>query len=219
VGGWFVGRPVYAFTGYGQILTSRQEGEDVDETADRQMNIEVLDAAAARGLADEISAAYQAAFGAAPNSEGEHEFERQRSTYRALLERPGFRLATARRDGSLAGFAYGVFLLPDTQWWDGMLEPLPGEMTAETGSRTFALIDLGVRPELRRQGLGRALHDAVLGETSAVRATLAVEPRLETNQRLYRSWGWVRAGRMTGAAGGIAYTYDMYILALPIGRP
>ncbi|MCT9929788.1 hypothetical protein N5079_06085 [Planotetraspora sp. A-T 1434] len=46
-----------------------------------------------------------------------------------------------------------------------------------------------------------------------------MEPRLGANQRLYRSWGWVRAGRMDGAADGVPYIYDIYILALPMTRP
>jgi ribosomal protein S18 acetylase RimI-like enzyme len=190
-----------------------------DETADERMNIVVVGAAAGRGFADEVGAAYRAAFAAPPNNEGEYEFERQRSKYRELLDRPGFQLATARLGGVPAGFAYGVLLRPDTLWWEGMREPLAAEVTAETGSRTFALIDLGVRPEFRRRGLGRALHDAVLGSTPAERATLAVEPRLEANQRLYRSWGWVRAGRMDGTADSAPYTYDIYILALPMTAP
>jgi len=182
--------------------------------------VEVLDAVAAQRLAEQVAAVYQASFGAPPNSEGPQEFEHQRASYAELLGRRGFRLATARVGGRLVGFAYGAFLMPGTHWWEGMAEPLPPEYTAETGDRTFALIDMGVLPELRRRGIARALHDAVLAGCGAQRATLAVEPRLEGNQRLYASWGWSLAGRLTGAPGDIADVYDIYVLEdLAAGRP
>jgi GNAT superfamily N-acetyltransferase len=189
------------------------------QAGDQSAVVEVLQAAQARDLAQEVGAAYRVAFGAAPNNEGPEQFAHQQASYQRLLERPGFRLATARRDGLLVGFAYGALLLPDTTWWDGMAEPLDADFVAETGDRTFALVDMGVLPQLRRQGVGRALHDAVLSGCPAQRATLAVEPRLESNQRLYRSWGWRCAGRLTGAPGDIADAYDIYVRDLPITMP
>ncbi|MEZ0077299.1 GNAT family N-acetyltransferase [Planotetraspora sp. GP83] len=202
-------------------------GEVTGEQADGQMaggigrlvKVEVLDAVHAMALADEVGAVYQAAFGAPPNSEGPEQFAHQQATYQTLLGRRGFRLAIARRAERLVGFGYGAFLQPDTAWWDGMLEPLEPDFIAETGDRTFALIDMGVLPDARRQGIGRALHDAVLSGCGARRATLAVEPRLEANQRLYRSWGWQCAGRLTGAPGDIADAYDIYVRDLPVPRP
>lgn len=183
------------------------------------MVLDVLGAPQARELAEEVGDAYRAAFGAAPNNEGPEQFVHQQASYVTLLGRRGFRLATARREGRLVGFAYGALLLPDTRWWDGMLEPLDTEFTAETGQRTFALIDMGVVPDERGRGVGRAVHDAVLAGCPARRATLAVEPRLESNQRLYRSWGWRCAGRLTGAPGDIADAYDIYVRDLPMAMP
>lgn len=190
------------------------------ETAEENLVVEVLGSCEAEPMAEEVSAAYEVSFGAPPNYEGAEEFEHQGAAFAELRRRRGFRLAVARAKSRLVGFAYGAYLTPDTRWWEGMLEPLPEEMTAESGDRTFALVDMGVLPGNRCRGVGKALHDAVLGGCGAVRATLAVEPRLAANQRLYRSWGWRHVGRLTGAPGDIADAYDIYVLEdLPTGRP
>lgn len=192
----------------------------MDVAAGGRIVIGVLGAGEAEAIAGEVGALYRASFGAPPNSEGPAEFEHQRVSFEGLRRRRGFRLAVARDDGEFVGFAYGAFLLPGTGWWNGMVEPLPEEVTAETGERTFALVDMGVLPDHRGRGIGRALHDALIGGCGARRATLAVEPRLEANQRLYRSWGWRCAGRLTGAPGDIADAYDIYLLDdLPTGSP
>jgi len=182
--------------------------------------VAVLGGEEAGAIAGDVGLLYRASFGAAPNSEGPEQFDHQRASFDELRGRRGFRLSVARLAGGLVGFAYGAFLLPETRWWNGMCEPLPEEMTAETGDRTFSLVDMGVLPEHRRRGIGRALHDAVLRGCGAERATLAVEPRLESNQWLYQSWGWRCAGRLAGAPGDIADAYDIYVLdVLPTGNP
>lgn len=178
--------------------------------------VDVVAVEEARVLAEGVSEAYRAAFGAAPNSEGRAEFDHQRGAYARMLGQAGFRLAVARRGGDLVGFAYGVFLASGSRWWEGMVTPLPAGFVRETGARTFALIDMGVVPGWHGRGVGRRLHDAVLGGCGAERATLAVEPRLQRNQRLYRSWGWRRVGRLTGSAGDIADAYDIYVMDLPV---
>ena len=192
----------------------------MSELVGDEVVVDVLGGEEADAIAGDVGSLYRASFGVPPNSEGPEQFEHQRAAFDELRRRRGFRLAVARLAGELVGFAYGAFLLPDTRWWDGMYEPLPEEMTAETGGRTFSLVDMGVLPAQRKRGIGRALHDEVLGGCGAERATLAVEPRLESNQRLYQSWGWRCAGRLTGAPGDIADAYDIYVLDdLPVGSP
>jgi len=61
-----------------------------------------------------------------------------------LIAHPTFAMVTAEAASELVGFAYGLALKPDTQWWSGMTEPLPDELTAEWSGRTFAIIDLAV---------------------------------------------------------------------------
>ncbi len=177
--------------------------------------VEVVGAEESSALMQEVCAAYQASHEAPPNCEGPVDFARQRRTFPEVIEEDGFALAVARLGGQVGGFAYGSFLIPGTRWWEGMPEPLPQGFTEETGTRTFGLYELGVVPELRRQGIGRRLHDAVLDGCTAERATLACEPRLVDNLRLYTSWGWRCVGR-TGARND---AYDIFVISLPIGRP
>lgn len=105
-------------------------------------------------------------------------------------ERDGFRLVAEHDEqGNLAGIAYGYHGAPG-QWWH---DHVAAAMGAEDRARWlapghFELVELAVRPDLRRRGLGARLHDAVLeGERTAVLSTqLNNEPALS----LYRLRGW-----------------------------
>ncbi|MEU8380356.1 GNAT family N-acetyltransferase [Streptosporangium sp. NPDC048865] len=189
-------------------------------TASDRVIVKVLGPEEAEAITEEVGAAYRESFGAPPNNEGPAEFEHQRASYADLLGRRGFRLSVARRDGLLVGFAYGAFLRAGGRWWDGMRDPLPAGFTDESGSRTWHLVDLGVLPGHRGRGVARRLTEAVLTGCGARRAVLAVEPRLEGNQRLYRSWGWRRVGSVDAPASSVGDVYDIYVLEdLPAGRP
>lgn len=176
-----------------------------------EVDVEVVGAEDASALTEEVCAVYQASHEAPPNCEGPVDFARQRRSFLEVIEEDGFALAVARLEGRVVGFAYGSLLTPDDRWF---LERLPDGVADQRGTRTFGLWELGVLPELRRQGIGRRLHDAVLDGRPAERATLACESRLIDNLRLYTSWGWRRAGR-TGAEND---AYDILVLPLPIGR-
>lgn len=189
------------------------------ETASGRVVVEVLGPEEAGAITEEVGTAYRDSFGAPPNSEGPAEFEHQRASYADLLKRRGFRLAVARQDGLLVGFAYGAFLREGGRWWNGMRDPLPAGFTHESGSRTWHLVDLGVLPGHRGRGIARKLTEAVLAGCGARRAVLAVEPRLKGNQRLYRSWGWRQVGSVDAPASSINDIYDIYLLEdLPAGR-
>jgi ribosomal protein S18 acetylase RimI-like enzyme len=57
-----------------------------------------------------------------------------------------------------------------------MTEPLSEELTAEWNGRTFAVIDLAVREDHRKRGIGRALLNSLLTDRPEQRATLTVQP-------------------------------------------
>jgi ribosomal protein S18 acetylase RimI-like enzyme len=197
-----------------------REAGGVGETAGGPVVVEVLDLKEAGAVAEEVGTAYRESFGAPPNNEGSVEFEHQRASYTGLLKRAGFRLSVARHDGLLVGFAYGAFLPEGGRWWQGMRDPLPDGFTDESGSRTWQLVDLGVLPDYRRRGIARELTEAVLAGCGAERAVLAVEPQLEGNQRLYRSWGWRQVGSVDAPPSSINDVYDIYVLEdLPVGSP
>jgi GNAT superfamily N-acetyltransferase len=138
---------------------------------------------------------------------------------RLLVQRrqPGFALAEARHGGYLVGYAAGMPLRPSTSWWRYLTTPLPDEVTAERPGRTFALTELLVRPSWRRQGIGRALHDLILGSRHEERATLAVLPAATAAQNAFQSWGWRKVARTRDPGPGSPVS-DVLITALPASR-
>jgi GNAT superfamily N-acetyltransferase len=141
-------------------------------------------------LAPVVCGMYEAGFALPPFNGDEAEFANQRAYYPGMTTRPGFQLTTARVGDQYAGFGYGFLLPADTRWWSGLTEPVSEESAREDGHRTFALIDYGVLPAWRERGLGRAIHDELLGRSGAERATLSVQPKAEQTQAIYRRWGW-----------------------------
>jgi len=137
--------------------------------------------------------------------------------FRVQLRQPGFVLAEARSGGYLVGCAAGMPLRPSTSWWRDLTAPLSEQMTAEYPGRTFALTELLVRPSWRRQGIGRYLHDLILGSRREERATLVVPPSATAAQAAFQSWGWRRIGRTLGP-GSDSPASDVLVTALPMPR-
>jgi ribosomal protein S18 acetylase RimI-like enzyme len=137
--------------------------------------------------------------------------------FRVQLRQPGFVLAEARSGGYLVGCAAGMPLRPSTSWWRDLTAPLPEQMTAEYPGRTFALTELLVRPSWRRQGIGRYLHDLILGSRREERATLVVPPAAAAAQAAFQNWGWRRVARTLGP-GSDAPASDVLVAALPLSR-
>ncbi|WP_170180566.1 GNAT family N-acetyltransferase [Actinomadura pelletieri] len=130
------------------------------------------------------------------------------------LASPGFEAVTARSEGALTGFVYGLPLPTRTAWWKGV-NPAPGAgFTDETGRRTFAVIDLAVRAVHRGRGVGRRLLDELLSGRAEERATLATVPEERQNQAMYQRWGWRYVGRVPGAEGETDPWFDLYVIAL-----
>ncbi|GAB2850454.1 hypothetical protein GCM10022221_57280 [Actinocorallia aurea] len=156
----------------------------------------------------EIQAVYSAAF---PGYDlNDH---RARTTSQASA--PGFAAVLAHDDGHLVGVVYGLPLSAGTSWWHG-LEPAPADGWAtETGSRTFALIDVAVLPTHRGEGVGRRLVNALLAERPEARATLATNPARPEVQAMWERWGWKKVGRAPGGPGETQPWYDLYVLELP----
>ena len=106
---------------------------------------------------------------------------------------PAFQLVTAERGGRLIGFGYGV-LGGEDQWFTQMIRArLPADVAQTWLGGHGELVELAVRGEARGNGLGGALHDAVvadLRDAGARTALLVADARAEPARALYASRGW-----------------------------
>ena len=137
--------------------------------------------------------------------------------FRVQRRQPGFVLAEARSGDYLVGYAYGMPLRPSTSWWRSLTTPLPGDVSTEHPGRTFALAELLVRAPWRRQGIGRDLHDLILGKRPEERATVAVAPAAAQAQSAFQRWGWRKVARTRDPWPGLPLA-DVLIMTLPAGR-
>ena len=158
--------------------------------------VHVYAAGVAAGQVEVVAELYAEAFFGPPHNQGQVELERMVEAWRWRVEAPGFRLVVAEYGGQAIGCVYGHQLSPGTKWWDGAVEPLPDEVTVEQDGRTFAVIDMMVRKEWRRQGVAQALHGHLLVERTEERATLLVDPLNEPAKKAYAKWGYEVVGRI-----------------------
>src|SRR5690242_19651103 len=84
---------------------------------------------------DEIQEVYAAAFPGYSLDDHRWRVSRQAASL-------GFGTVVAEVADRLIGFVYGLPLMPTTAWWNGLTPPRDTDFTTETGTRTFAVIDL-----------------------------------------------------------------------------
>lgn len=168
----------------------------------------------AAALLDPICLLYDTVFSQPPFRWTDDESQHHRQSLIGVIANPTFAMVTAEAAGELVGYAYGLVLKPDTQWWSGMTEPLPDELTAEWNGRTFAIIDLAVRQDCRRRGIGRALLDALFASRREQRATLTVQPVATDTKEFYEHLGWQRVGTTKAPDGAPSPFFDVYLLQL-----
>jgi ribosomal protein S18 acetylase RimI-like enzyme len=144
--------------------------------------------------------------------------ERFVTRFRVERRQPGFVLAGVWHGGYVVGYASGMPLRPSTSWWRNLTTTVPDDVTAEHPGRTFALTELAVRASWRRQGIGRSLHDLIVGGRPEERATLAVLPAATPAQQAFRQWGWQKAARSPDPRPGPpapgAFVYDILVRTL-----
>lgn len=113
------------------------------------------------------------------------------SSYRA-----DFRLVTGRVHGDLIGFTLGSVLPADTPWWRGFKGIPDPDLVRETGSRTFGINELQVRPAWRRRGYAKAMSEALLEDLPVERVTLLVRAGNTPAYTAYLSWGFRVVGKV-----------------------
>ncbi|OLB75208.1 MAG: hypothetical protein AUI14_21430 [Actinobacteria bacterium 13_2_20CM_2_71_6] len=176
-----------------------------------ESRIDLGNAALARPLLDPICALYDEVFSAPPFFWREDESQLHRERLVGLLDDPTFGITVARVGQELAGFAYGFGLPADTKRWSRLTEPLSVQATTEWPGRTFLLFDYAVAVPYRGRGIGRKLHDGLLGSRREERATLTVQPTALDTKGIYEHWGWHRAGQMEGGPTAAAPLFDVYL--------
>ena len=122
-------------------------------------------------------------------------------------EREGFRFRAAEDEGRMVGFTYGYRGGPK-QWWHDLVA---AEMTEEQQARWlapghFEFVELHVRPDYRRHGLGGELHDELLRGLSSKTAVLSTQTDNEPALALYCGRRWqVVVPEMRFSPGGVPY--------------
>lgn len=110
--------------------------------------------------------------------------------------RDGFRLVTGRVQGELVGFTLGSVLPADTAWWRGFKGNPDPDLVRETGTRTFGINELQVRPAWRRRGYAKTMSEALLKEQAVERVTLLVRADNAPAYIAYLSWGFRVVGQI-----------------------
>lgn len=174
------------------------------------------DVSQAAALLDSICLLYDTVFSQPPFSWTDDESKHHRQSLTRLITNPTFALVSAEAADELVGFAYGVALKPGSPWWSGMTEPLANEMTVEWDGRTFAIIDLAVRADYRKRGIGRALLDTLLASRQEQRATLTVQPVATDTRAFYEHLGWRQVGTIEAPAGSVSPFFDVYLFSLHV---
>ena len=108
------------------------------------------------------------------------------------VDRDGFRFVAEHDEaGRLVGIAYG-YEGAAGQWWHDLVSAAMDEAARTRWLRPghFEFVELAVRPDLRRRGLGGRLHDALLGGLDAPTAVLSTEVDNEAAVALYSGRGW-----------------------------
>ena len=153
------------------------------------VRITVHDAEAAQAFRDPVLEVWTVAFG--PVADEDDWRSRFWEQHRG---RDGFRLATAEQAGVLAGFAWG-YTGERGQWWADRVAAALGEQAEGWVGGHWEFVELAVRPEHRRRGLGGLLHDALLDGLGHERALLQTDPD-GAGHSLYRRHGWQVIGSL-----------------------
>lgn len=138
---------------------------------------------------------YAEVFAEEPYEETPESIAKAFRRFRSQVRKSTFRSALARTAvGEPVGIAYGYPLSPTTGWWDRLITPVPAGFRREDGQRTFGLMEFAVRAAWRRLGVGRRLHDVLLGGGTEERVLLNALPDAEAAQAAYQAWGYRKVG-------------------------
>ncbi len=152
-----------------------------------------------------IRPVYASAYAEAPYNEGPNDVAEFGRGWPSRVIQPSFRLVVARLETRPIGFTFGHQLTTTTRWWQGLLDEVDDDVTTEREGRTFAVIELAVERQLRKQGVGRELHSYLLAGLTEERVTLLVRPEAPAARCAYLSWAYQPIGRLQPFDDGPVY--------------
>jgi GNAT superfamily N-acetyltransferase len=153
------------------------------------VRIEPLVAGAHESWAGEVASVYAAAFAGPPYSRGPAHVQGFQDALRRHVDRSGFVALGALVRDRIVGFTYGYTTDRD-QWWHEQVRAALGTRADRWLTDAFEYVELALEPRWRRLGIGRRLHDALLGSQSHPRAVLSTIDAVTAGRRLYESAGW-----------------------------
>lgn len=103
-----------------------------------------------------------------------------------------FELVKLLIDDQWAGFSFGL-QFPGGAWWANASDA-PHSILALS---KFAVIELGIRPAYRGQGLSKRLLANILGSRKEAYATLTSIPGTPAHD-MYERWGWSKVATVGG---------------------
>ncbi|MGW1728904.1 GNAT family N-acetyltransferase [Streptomyces sp. NPDC002306] len=112
----------------------------------------------------------------------------------------GFTCVVAFEGDEPTGFAYGAPLQEGREWWRSTPhEPNNGH------TATYAVSEVMVRPNWRKQGIADQLHAALLADREEDLAVLLVDVTHPKVQDLYETWGYTKVGEQQPFADSPVY--------------
>jgi ribosomal protein S18 acetylase RimI-like enzyme len=140
---------------------------------------------------DELIAVYRAVYSLAPYNEGEDSVASFAERLPRHAQQEGFRYCLALENGRVVGFSYGTSLEPELWWWKQVAPALTEADKATWLDGAFSFVELAVRPDKRKRGIGGRLHDDLLRGIPYRTALLSTDPEARPALSLYRKRGWI----------------------------
>jgi GNAT superfamily N-acetyltransferase len=183
--------------------------------------VDLHDADGALGLREPMLQVYAAAHadqGHDPWAAPDRFWERLVDIYARTRD---FALVTGRVEGVVVGYAFGSPRDDSGEIWQAVRSALPdvdvpdvGASDAVPGGPVYIFREFAVHPDWQRRGVGRRLHDALLGTRPEPLAHLLVRQDNGRARSAYRSWGWRPIGQQRPFPD--SQVFDAMVHTLPL---